>query len=276
MKTDLKGLEAGEMEDWAVGHGLEAYRGRQIRHWLFKRLASSFEEMTDLAKTMRAFLKEKASINVLRNEKTLMSEDGTKKFLFRLHTGHLVESVLIPERGHFTLCISSQVGCAMGCRFCLTGAHGLQSNLKASEIVDQVIQVKRSMTDPDRLTNIVLMGMGEPLDNYDSVMKAIGNLIRGDGMGFSSRRLTLSTCGLVPQMVKMGRDVTVNLAVSLNAADDKTRSFLMPINRRYPLENLLKTCRHFPLPNRRMITFEYVLIDHINDSDQDALRLSRL
>ena len=276
VKTDLKGLDACEMEDWAVGQGLEAYRGRQIRRWLFQRLAGSFEEMTDLAKSLRALLKEKATISVLRNVKTLVSKDGTMKYLFRLPPGHFIESVLIPERDHFTLCISSQVGCAMGCRFCLTATQGLKRNLKPSEIIDQVIQVKRSMTAPDRLTNIVLMGMGEPLDNYEAVVKTIGNLTSGDGMDFSHRKITLSTCGLVPQMNKMGQDITVNIAISLNAADDETRSFLMPVNRRYPLKSLLSACKHFPLPNRRMITFEYVLIKNVNDSDQDALKLVKL
>ena len=193
-----------------------------------------------------------------------------------MQDGHLIESVLIPERDHLTLCISSQAGCAIGCRFCLTGKQGLKRDLSASEIIEQVILVKRSLEDPERLRNIVLMGMGEPLANYDEVMKALGNLIAEDGMNFSHRKVTLSTCGLVPEMKRMGRDITVNLAVSLNAADDETRSFLMPINRKYPLATLIRACREFPLPNRRMITFEYILINNVNDRNQDALRLSRL
>ena len=275
-KTDLKGLGSHEMEAWATGLGLEAYRGRQIMHWLFKRLARSFDEMTDLPKSQRAILEGKADISHLEEVKTDLSNDGTHKYLFRLFDGHFIESVLIPEKDHYTLCISSQVGCAMACRFCLTARQGLKRNLKTSEIIDQVIHIKRSMNNPDRLTNIVLMGMGEPLANYDAVVKAIRNLISKYGMNFSHRKVTLSTCGLVPQMREMGKDITVNLAVSLNAADDETRSFLMPINNKYPLKKLLSACRDFPLPNRRMITFEYVLIEGVNDDPQHALKVARI
>ncbi len=276
MKVDLKDLNAHEIEDWAVDLGLETYRGRQIRLWLFKRLAGSFSEMSDLPKSLRSLLNEKANITHLENIKTLVSKDGTKKYLFKLTDGLFIESILIPEIDHSTLCISSQAGCAMGCRFCLTAEQGLKRNLKSAEIIDQVIQVKRSMDEPDRLTNIVLMGMGEPLANYDAVLKAIKNLINEDGMNFSHRKVTLSTCGLVPQMKQFGQDITVNLAISLNAADDETRGLLMPINLKYPLESLISACRSFPLPNRRMITFEYILIKDINDSDEDALKLASL
>jgi len=276
MKTDLKGLNARETEQWAMQNGLEPYRGRQIRHWLLARLAGSCDEMHNLPKSVRGLIKENTIITPLHEVKTLVSEDGTRKYLFRLHDNHLIESVLIPERDHLTLCISSQAGCAMGCRFCLTGKQGLKRDLSSSEIVEQIILVKRSLSDPDRLTNIVLMGMGEPLANYDAVIKALGNLIAEDGMNFSHRKVTLSTCGLVPEMGRLWQDVTVNLAVSLNAADDVTRSALMPINRKYPLKRLIQACRDFPLPNRRMITFEYILIHGINDSVQDALKLTRL
>lgn len=276
MKTDLKGLDTGEIEDWALGLGLKAYRGRQIRHWLLGKLAGSFSEMTELPKSLRVLLDKEANIEHLENIKTLVSEDGTRKYLFKLFDGHLIESVLIPERDHFTLCISSQAGCAMDCRFCLTARQGLIRNLTPAEIIEQVIYVKRSLDTPDHLTNIVFMGMGEPLANYDAVVKAVGNLVSEDGMNFSHRKITISTCGLVPRMKQMGRDITVNLAVSLNAADDETRSYLMPVNRRYPLNELLSACKAFPLPNRRMITFEYILIKGINDRDEDALKLARL
>ena len=188
----------------------------------------------------------------------------------------MIESVIIPERDHLTLCISSQAGCAMDCRFCLTARQGLKRNLSAAEIIEQVIDVKRSLDTTEHLTNIVFMGMGEPLANYDAVIKAVGNLVSEDGMNFSHRKITMSTCGIVPKIKQMGRDITVNLAVSLNAADDETRSFLMPINRRYPLNELISACKGFPLPNRRMITFEYILIKGINDSDEDALKLAHL
>ncbi len=274
-KTDLKGLDLKETETWAVHQGLDAYRGHQVRQWLFQKRAASFEEMTNIPKGLRTALSEKARIENLALLQSQTSEDGTRKVLFQLADGHLIESVLIPERDHATLCISSQVGCAMGCRFCLTGAQGLKRNMSAAEIVDQVIHTRRLMSDPDRLTNIVLMGMGEPLANYDAVLKAVANLIAEDGMNVSHRRVTLSTCGLVPQIARLGRDITVNLAVSLNAADDKTRDLLMPVNRKYPLKELLAACKAFPRPNRRMITFEYVLIEGINDREEDAERLAR-
>ena len=275
-KTDIKGLSAAEMEDWAVDHGLGAYRGRQIRHWLLTRFVKSFDEMNNLPKTLRALLKEKTHITPLREVKAALSEDGTRKYLYQLHDGHVIESVLIPERDHLTLCISSQVGCAMGCRFCLTGKQGFRRNLKPSEIIEQVILAKRSLEYPDRMKNIVLMGMGEPLANYDAVIKALRNLIEPNGMNFSHRKVTLSTCGLVPEIKKLGRDITVNLAVSLNSGDDETRSRLMPINRKYPLDQLIPACESFPLPNRRMITFEYILIKDVNDRDRDALNICRL
>jgi 23S rRNA (adenine2503-C2)-methyltransferase len=275
-RIDLKGLSSHEIDAWVAGQGLEAYRGRQIMEWLFKRLARSFDEMTDLPKSLRATLEEKANIRHLEEVKVDLSKDGTRKYLFKLSDGFFIESVLIPEKDHYTLCLSSQVGCAMACRFCLTATQGLKRNLKASEIIEQVIQIKRSINDPGRLTNIVLMGMGEPLANYDAVIKAARNLISERGMNFSHRKVTLSTCGLVPQMRKMGQEITVNLAVSLNAADDKTRDFLMPINKKYPLERLLSACRDFPLPNRRMITFEYVLIEGVNDHPQQALKVAKI
>jgi 23S rRNA (adenine2503-C2)-methyltransferase len=276
MKTDLKGLNIQETEAWAVAQGLKPYRGRQIRHWLFKKMAGSFDEMSTLSKALRTALREKSNIDHLRVMKRQVSRDGVVKYLFGLKDGNSIETVLIPERDHWTLCISSQVGCAMDCLFCLTGKQGFTRNLTAAEIIDQVVEVKRSMEEPDRLTNIVLMGMGEPLANYDAVTRAVENLTADEGMNFSHRKVTLSTCGLAPQIRKLGRDVTVNLAVSLNAADDRTRDFLMPVNRKYPLKELLSACRDFPLPNRRRITFEYILIKGINDREQDALALVSL
>jgi 23S rRNA (adenine2503-C2)-methyltransferase len=276
MKTDLKGLGAQEIEQWATGQGLEAYRGRQIRHWLFKKLAKSFEEMTTLPKDLRDSLVKKACISHMERVETQESMDGTKKYLFKLEDDRLIESVLIPERDHDTLCISSQAGCAMDCQFCLTAKQGLKRNLTASEIVDQVIHVKRSMDDPDRLTNIVLMGMGEPLANYEAVKRAVINLMDDGGLNFSRRKITLSTCGLVPQMERWGREMNIKLAVSLNAADDDTRSLLMPINNKYPLKRLLGACKALPLPKGERITFEYILIQEINDRDEDARNLAEL
>lgn len=273
---DLKGLSALETEDWVEGIGTEGYRGHQIRQWLFKNLAASFDEMTNLSRSFREILKKNARITHLEQIKTQIAKDTTQKFLFRLADGLFIESVLIPDHDHFTLCISSQAGCAMGCRFCLTAKQGLKRNLTSAEIIDQVIHVKRSMSERGPITNIVFMGMGEPLANYDNIIRAIHNMIAEDGLNFSHRKITLSTCGLIPQIQALGKDTPINLAISLNAADNRTRNLLMPINRKYPLKDLLLVCKEFPLPHRKMITFEYILIKDINDRDKDAFRLIKL
>jgi 23S rRNA (adenine2503-C2)-methyltransferase len=276
MKVDLKGLNTAETEEWIREMGLEKYRTGQIRHWIFQRLVPDFSRMTNVSAKVKELLEEKANIHHLETISTQVSKDTTRKFLFRLRDGNTIETVLIPEIGHFTLCISSQVGCAMGCRFCLTGTQGFTRNLTAAEIIDQIIQVKRSMDEPNRLTNIVFMGMGEPLANYQGVTGAISNLITGDGMNYSHRRVTLSTCGIVPMIRKFGVETNIGLAISLNGADDSTRDFLMPINKTYNLKALISACRDFPLANRKMITFEYILIKGVNDSPADAKKVIRL
>ena len=276
MKADIKGWDGQETEQWAVKAGLKPYRARQIRRWLLDKLVESPEEMTNIPKEIRALVGKELLMSPLKTVKTEQSEDGTVKFLFKLPDGPFIESVLIPERDHLTICISSQAGCAMGCRFCFTGKQGLKRNLSASEIIEQVILVKRTLDYPEQLRNIVLMGMGEPLANYEAVLRALKNLIAQDGMNFSHRKITVSTCGMVPQMKQLGLDIAVNLAVSLNASDNETRDVLMPVNRKYPLESLMAACREFPLPNRRMITFEYILIQGKNDRDQDVENLCRL
>ncbi len=274
--SDLKGMTLQETEEWCGALGLPPYRARQIRQWLFKQLVASFHEMENLPKGLRDDLSRSGPVDCLERVTTQVSADGTEKTLFRLNDGPHIESVLIPERNHKTLCISSQAGCAMGCRFCVTGRGGLRRNLRAGEIVDQVVQVRRSMVEPERLRNIVFMGMGEPLANVDEVLRAIRILVADDGLNFSHRKITVSTSGLVPMMERLGRETSVNLAVSLNAADDETRTALMPVNRRYPMNTLLTACREFPLPNRRMITFEYILIRGVNDRDRDARNLAEL
>jgi 23S rRNA (adenine2503-C2)-methyltransferase len=198
MKTDLKSLSKDETIEWLKGLGLEPYRAGQIRQWLFQRMATSFDEMTNISIAIRERLKEEAFITRIEKIKTLVSEDTTEKYLFKLDDGNLIESVLIPEKDHFTLCISSQVGCAMGCTFCHTARQGFKRNLTAGEIIEQVIETQRGMADPDKLTNIVLMGMGEPLANYDAAVTAINNLIDQNTISFSHRKITLSTCGIVP------------------------------------------------------------------------------
>jgi len=275
-KVDFKDLDLEETKLWVKERGLEAYRAEQIRRWVFRHQAQSFQSMTTLSKQVRTFLDAHAVISQLALVKTEESVDGTKKFLFELDDGTRIESVLIPERDHVTACISSQVGCAMGCRFCLTAKQGLSRNLKSSEIVNQVIQVRQSMDQPQELTNIVLMGMGEPLANYEAVTRAIRNIISSDGLDFSRRRVTLSTCGLVPEIQRLGKELPINLAVSLNAADDDTRNRLMPINKKYPLRQLIDALMAFPLQKGRRITIEYILIKDVNDHLHDASNLARL
>jgi 23S rRNA (adenine2503-C2)-methyltransferase len=275
-KVDFKDLDLEETKLWVKEHGLEAYRAEQISQWVFRHQAQSFQSMTTLSKELRKFLDAHAVISQLALVKTEASVDGTEKFLFELDDGNRIESVLIPERDHVTACISSQVGCAMGCRFCLTARQGLSRNLKTSEIVNQVIQIRQLMGQPQKLTNIVLMGMGEPLANYRAVTRAIRNIISSDGLNFSRRRVTLSTCGLVPGIQRLGEELPINLAVSLNAADDDTRNRLMPINKKYPLKQLIGALMAFPLQKGRRITIEYILIKDVNDRLHDASNLARL
>lgn len=271
-KTDLKNFTLEALEGFISGLGKERFRAKQIFKWLYQMDATSFEQMTNVSKEFRRQLEETATISNLEPEVVEASEDGTRKYLFRLADGSAVESVLIPDEDRNTLCISSQVGCAMGCAFCLTGTFGLSRNLSTAEIVNQVCAVKRDAP----VKNIVFMGMGEPLANLAAVIPAVRILTDPDGFQFSTRKVTVSTSGLVPQMAELGRGATVNLAVSLNATTDEIRSQIMPVNRSYPLKELLAACKAFPLPSRRWITMEYVLIRDLNDSLEDAKRLVRL
>lgn len=271
-KVDIKNLTLPQLEAYLTGQGKERFRARQIFKWLYQQQATSFAEMTNLSKDFRTELEKTAWISKLEAEVIESSTDGTKKYLFRLQDGNAVESVLIPDEGRNTLCISSQVGCAMGCEFCLTGTFKLSRNLTTAEIVNQVCAVQKQ--EPVR--NIVFMGMGEPLANLKNVIGALKILTDPDGAQFSTRKVTLSTAGLVPEMAELGASVAVNLAVSLNATTDEVRNQIMPINRRYPLKELLAACKAFPLPSRRWITIEYVMIRGLNDSVDDAKRLVRL
>ncbi|MBW1954646.1 MAG: 23S rRNA (adenine(2503)-C(2))-methyltransferase RlmN [Deltaproteobacteria bacterium] len=275
-RPDIKNLTPEELSAWLKDNGVDAYRTRQIFKWIYIRNADRFEDMTDLGKDLRARLAATFSIPRLAVQKVETAGDGTSKFLFRLSDGAHIESVLIPERDHDTLCISSQVGCAMGCAFCRTARGGFIRNLTAGEILSQVRDISRLAPDR-RLTNVVFMGMGEPLANYENVVNALKMMTENDcGMKFSSRKVTVSTAGWVPKMMDLGKDTRVSLAVSLNATQNETRDLLMPVNHRYPLETLLEACLQYPLPPTRRITFEYVLLAGINDTPEDARRLSKL
>ncbi|HEX8949167.1 MAG TPA: 23S rRNA (adenine(2503)-C(2))-methyltransferase RlmN [Dissulfurispiraceae bacterium] len=273
-KTNLKALSKQEMEVFVLASGLPAFRAKQALHWIYEKRAQSILEISELSKDLREKLSARAYTSNLELLERQRSKDGTEKFLFGLEDGESVESVLIPDEDRLTLCISSQVGCAMGCRFCLTGKLGIRRNLAAFEIVDQVISVGR-LVAPDQITNIVFMGMGEPLANFGNVVEA---LLRITGLlKISPKRITLSTSGIAPKILELSKEAPmVNLAISLNATTDEVRNYLMPVNKTYPLMALLDACRRFPLPARRRITFEYVLLKGINDTLEDARRLVHL
>ncbi len=276
-KIDILELNHEQLVAWLAERKIEKYRADQIQKWVYLRQADNFEPMTNISKEIRALLSQHFVIGRLAAEQIEISRDGSRKYLFRLKDGKTIESVLIPERDHYTLCVSSQVGCAQDCLFCLTATGGFERNLTRGEIIAQVRDIKNELDDPMGLTNIVFMGMGEPLANYKNLVSAIGVITNTDaGLRLASRRVTVSTAGLVPRLADLGRDTRVNLAVSLNAADDDTRNRLMPINRTYPLEKLLAACRHYPPAPGRRITFEYILIKGVNDSEQDARRLAKL
>lgn len=271
-KSDLKNFSLNELEQFLSGKGKERFRATQIFKWMYQFGALSFDEMTNLSKDLRAELQATAYISSMDHSAVEVGTDGTRKYLFTLEDGDSVESVLIPDEGRNTLCISTQVGCAMKCEFCLTGTFKFRRNLSTAEIINQICAVKREF----EVRNIVFMGMGEPLQNLDNVVRSIEIMLEGNGLHLSNRRITVSTCGLVPEMAELGSRVTCNLAVSLNATTDELRDRMMPINRKYPLEELLRGCREFPLPSRRKLTFEYVMIGGVNDSLEDAKRLLKL
>ena len=278
-KKNILDLSREQLLGWLDGHGIEPYRVDQILKWIYLRQADSFEVMTDVSKSIRALLAQHFSLQRLVKVKVETSKDGSQKYLFRLHDDKLIESVLIPEKDHYTLCISSQVGCAQDCGFCLTAAGGFERNLTAGEIISQVRDIKNDVNDNDnyRLRNLVFMGMGEPLANYKNLIGALTVITDNDyGLRFASRRVTVSTAGLVPRLTDLGRDTRINLAVSLNAVDNDTRNRLMPINRKYPIEILLQACREYRTAPGRLITFEYILIKGVNDSPHDARRLAKL
>ncbi len=287
---DLRALRLETLAETLEALGEPGYRAGQVFRWIHGRGARDFEAMTNVKKSLRETLRQKfrlSSMGIVRVERAL---DGTRKYALRTHSGEIVECVYIPDAsspGRNTLCISSQVGCGLDCKFCLTASLGLVRNLSFGEIVEQVTRVKEDLAqdehrssapkaDASRIANIVMMGMGEPLQNYGPVVDALRVISSDDGHGISLRRITVSTVGLAPRIPRLGRDVAVNLAVSLNATTDEVRDRIMPINRRYNIATLLEACRAFPLPERRRITFEYVLLEGCNDSDDDARRLIKL
>jgi 23S rRNA (adenine2503-C2)-methyltransferase len=278
--ADLRAMTLADAEAFAAAQGWPRFRGEQIWRWVHDRGARSFDEMTNLSREVRAHLAAHATIGCLAIAEVQSSRDGTRKLRLTTRDGQSIESVIIPDGDKTTQCISSQVGCAVDCQFCATAKLGLKRNLDAGEIVDQVYLARRLLLEHEpgrRLTNLVYMGMGEPLHNYDNLVKSLRILTHDKGMGLSQRRITVSTAGLVPKLERLGgEDVRPNLAVSLNAPNDGIRDEIMPINRKWNIAKLLGALRAYPLEQRRRITFEYVLLAGVNDSLADAAQLARL
>lgn len=276
-RTDLAELELAELEAALGARGEARFHARQLYRWVYRRGVTDFALMTDLSRALRARLQEEFTLTTPHIVGDERSVDGTRKFQLELADGRRIEAVFIPDTPSMTFCISTQVGCAMACGFCLTGKMGLVRHLTAGEIAGQVRVLAQATGLADFPFNVVLMGMGEPLHNYDNTMKALRMLYAAPGLAVSPRRITLSTVGIVPGLERLAREpVMPNLAVSLHATTDEQRSRLVPPNRKYPLEAILDACRRFPLKKRSRITFEYVLLDGVNDTPDDARRLVKL
>ena len=275
-KIDIKSYNLDELVEFIESIGEKKFRATQIYKWLHKEHVTAFEQMTDLSKVLREKLEEMCVISALKPVKVLTSkEDGTKKYLFSLADGNIIESVLMRYHHGNSVCISTQVGCRMGCRFCASTLDGLERNLTPSEMLEEIYGIIRDTNE--RVSNIVLMGSGEPLDNFDNVIKFLQLISDGNGENISQRNITLSTCGLVPMIKKLADyNMGITLAISLHAADDETRKELMPIANRYKIEEILDSVRYYFDKTGRRITFEYSLVGGVNDNEQEAEKLIKL
>jgi 23S rRNA (adenine2503-C2)-methyltransferase len=281
MRRELLGLTQDELREFMGELGEKPYRARQLFQAIHRRRIASFDRITDLPKTLRRILDQHAVVTFTGIENVFLSSDGTRRFLLKLSDGSEVESVFMPEQRRDTICISSQVGCPLACDFCMTGVIGLKRNMTAGEMVSQVVivlnQVYGEVVELPKRTNIVMMGMGEPLLNYDEVMKAVRVMADQEGLAIAPRRVTLSTAGIVPRIYDLAKEeVRPRLAISLTASNDELRNKLFPINRKYPLSELIEACQKYPLGDRERLTFEYVMLDGVNDSDRQARELVRL
>jgi 23S rRNA (adenine2503-C2)-methyltransferase len=277
-RTNLIGLQPLELEDLAVALGASRYRGRQLATWMYRKGVVDLEAMTDLPRDFRALLAETHEVALPDLERATPSQDGSRKLVFRLTDDRRVSAVLMPDDGRVTLCLSTQVGCGFACAFCLTGTMGLDRNLAAGAIVGQLLAANALLDGEERVTHLVFMGMGEPLANYAALVATLRILTDPKlGFGYSPRRLTVSTVGLVSGIDKLAReDLKVNLAISLHAASDEIRGRLMPVNRSWNLEALMAAVRRYPLAPRQRVFFEYVMLEDVNDSAEEAQRLARL
>jgi 23S rRNA (adenine2503-C2)-methyltransferase len=276
-RSDLAELERSALESALEARGHKAFHARQIFRWLYRRGVTDVEAMTDLSRDLRAALAREFRIATPELAHRETSTDGTEKFLLRLADGRQIESVFIPDTPAMTFCISTQIGCAMACAFCLTGKMGLVRNLTAGEIVGQVRVLANALGMREKAFNIVLMGMGEPLHNYDETMKALRILTDEHGFAVPPRRITLSTVGLLPALERLAQEPLMpNIAISLHAPTDALRAELVPLNKKYGVADIIAACQRFPLRKRSRITFEYVLLAGVNDSLEDARRLAKL
>lgn len=273
---DIKEFNLKELEEKFLSLEIKAYHARQVFSWIYKKGVLDFNYMSDIPQKLREMLVDKFYISELKLLKLLKSEDGTAKLLLGLKDGNCVEAVIIPTRERVTACVSSQVGCKFGCNFCASGMLGFKRNLSVGEIIDQVIYLKDTAPD-NKLTNLVFMGIGEPMDNYANVMKAIRIINSGQGFNIGARKITISTSGVIPGIESLSREeLQVELSVSLHAADDKLRTALMPVNKKYPLKELIKACKEYSLKTNRQVTFEYILIKGVNADIGNARNLVKL
>ncbi len=272
-RPDLRDLTPQQVQDLVVSLGEKPFRARQVLRWLYKGAAGDFEAMSDLAKGLRQRLHEVSRLTWLTPQAVGESGDGTRKLLYALDDGARIESVLIPEEDHHTLCVSSQVGCAQGCKFCKTATLGFRRNLRPAEIVGQVLTARTMVDEARPLTNLVFMGMGEPLDNLDNLLIALGHILGEHGLQMSQRKVTISTVGLADKLAALGRGTPAALAVSLNVPNDALRSRIMPVNRRFSLSTLKASLLAYPLKPTRRVTLEYVLLGGVNDRPEHAREL---
>lgn len=278
MQPNILDYSLPALEQWAAEQGLKKYIPLQVYQWLYQKKVTSFDQMSNLSLATRQLLEKNFSIGRLGIDSRRHSQvDGSTKFLFRLADGQAIESVLMPQKNRLTLCLSSQVGCAMGCRFCKTAEMKLVRNLSQGEIVGQILEIQRELPPDSRITNIVMMGMGEPLHNYETVIAALKIMTDPQGLALSQRKITVSTVGLAPQIEQFGKEIGVKLALSLNATTEEGRRQLMPITQKYSLNQVIEACKKYARTRPKYrVTFEYVMLAGINDSLEDAHRLAQI
>lgn len=275
-KVDLKSMNLAEMTEFIVSIGEKPFRAKQVYQWIHEKQADSFDEMTNISKKMRELLADAGYLTTLKKEEVQISQlDGTRKYLFQLEDGNVIESVLMRYKHGNSVCISSQVGCRMGCRFCASTIDGLVRGLRPAEMLDQIYQIGKDIGE--RISNVVVMGTGEPMDNFDNLLRFIELLTDENGLHISQRNLTVSTCGIVPRMRELAdKKLQITLALSLHASNQEKRLSLMPVANKYDIHEVVNACRYYFDQTGRRVTFEYSLVGGVNDTDQDAEELCRL